>query len=104
MKTITPKEFEQLRLSGEAYQLIDVREQFEADIAFMGGELIPLSTVVDSVDKIKKDRKVIVHCRSGKRSGDAILKLEKLGFENLYNLEGGILAYSDEVDPTIPKY
>jgi sulfur-carrier protein adenylyltransferase/sulfurtransferase len=104
MEIIKPAEFEALRLSGEPYQLIDVREPFEAKIATLGGTLIPLATILDNVEIINKEGKVIVHCRSGKRSADAIQKLEGLGFKNLYNLEGGILAYSDQIDGTIPKY
>jgi rhodanese-related sulfurtransferase len=104
MKSLTALEFEALRTSGENYQLIDVREPFEAEIATMHGELMPLNTVLEHTEAIAKDRKVVVHCRSGKRSADAILRLENVGFTNLYNLEGGILGYSDAVDPTIPKY
>ena len=67
--------------------------------------MIPLASVPDHVDKIAKDKKVVVHCRSGKRSGNAIQFLEQQhSFDNLYNLAGGILAWSDEIDPSIPKY
>lgn len=91
--------------NGEDFQLIDVREQNEYDVAQIGGELIPLATVPQNVDKISKDKKVVVHCRSGKRSGNAVQFLEQQhGFDNLYNLQGGILAWSDEIDPSIPKY
>ena len=68
-------------------------------------ELIPLATVVDNADKFKADVPVIVHCRSGKRSATAIMQLEKqFGLNNLYNLEGGILAWADEIDPSLAKY
>lgn len=91
--------------NGEDFQLIDVREQNEYDVAQIGGELIPLATVPQNVDKIAKDKKVVVHCRSGKRSGNAVQFLEQQhGFDNLYNLQGGILAWSDEIDPSVPKY
>lgn len=91
--------------SGEDVQLIDVREPHEVEIAEIGGELIPLKTVADNADKISRDKKVVVHCRSGKRSADAIKELqEKYGFDNLYNLKGGILAWSEEIDESIPKY
>jgi len=89
----------------EDVQLIDVREPHEVEIAEMGGELIPLDTVLDNTDKISRDKKVVVHCRSGARSAKAIRQLqEKYGFENLYNLEGGILAWSEKIDETIPQY
>lgn len=91
--------------SGEDVQLIDVREPHEVEIAEIGGELIPLKTVTDNVDKISRDKKVVVHCRSGQRSADAIKELqEKYDFENLYNLKGGILAWSEEIDESIPQY
>ena len=104
MKSITPIELDQWQKSNETFQLIDVREPFEAQIASIGGELMPLGQLMDHVGQIAKDKKVVVHCRSGKRSADAIRQLESHGFDNLYNLEGGILAYSDQVDGTIPKY
>lgn len=91
--------------SGEDVQLIDVREPHEVEIAEIGGELIPLKTVLDNADKISRDKKVVVHCRSGQRSADAIKQLqEKYGFDNLYNLKGGILAWSEEIDEKVPQY
>lgn len=105
MKEISVKELVELKESGADFQLIDVRETYEADIAQMGGELIPMGSVPQNVDKFSKDKKVIVHCRSGKRSGDVIQWLEaNHNFDNLYNLRGGILAWSDEVDNSINKY
>lgn len=105
MKEISVKELKQMIDKGEDFQLIDVREPNEYEVAQIGGELIPLATVPDSIDKISRDKKVVVHCRSGKRSGNAVKFLEQQhGFENLYNLEGGILAWSDEIDPSVPKY
>lgn len=104
MKSITPTELDQWQKTNEAFQLIDVREPFEAQIASIGGELMPLGQLSAFVGQIAKDKKVVVHCRSGKRSADAIRQLESMGFDNLYNLEGGILAYSDQVDGTVPKY
>lgn len=105
MKEITVKELKQMMDNGEDFQLIDVREPNEYEVAEIGGELIPLATVPSNVDKFSKDKKVVVHCRSGKRSANAIQFLEQQhGFDNLYNLEGGILAWSDEIDPNIQKY
>jgi adenylyltransferase/sulfurtransferase len=80
------------------FQLIDVREQYEFDEANLNGELIPMGEVIDRVEEISKDKQVIVHCRSGKRSATVINALEnQFGFTNLYNLKGGILAYIEEV-------
>ena len=105
MKEITVKELAELKSSGADFQLIDVREQNEFEIAEIGGELIPMNTIPGDVDKISRDKQVVVHCRSGKRSGDVINWLEaNHGFENLYNLKGGILAYADEIDNNLTKY
>ncbi|WP_421873481.1 rhodanese-like domain-containing protein [Marinoscillum sp.] len=105
MKEMSVTELKDLMDSGEDFQLIDVREPNEYEVAEIGGELIPLATVPDNADKIAKDKKVVVHCRSGKRSANAIQFLEQQhGFDNLYNLVGGILAWSDEIDPNVQKY
>jgi len=105
MKEITVKELSKLKLTGADFQLIDVREPNEFEVAEIGGELIPMNSVPQNVDKFSKDKQVIVHCRSGKRSGDVINWLEtNHSFENLYNLQGGILAWSDEIDPSVQKY
>ena len=66
---------------------------------------IDQNELVQNLDKISTNKKVIVHCRSGKRSADAIRDLQNLGdFDNLYNLKGGILEYSKEIDASIPTY
>jgi adenylyltransferase/sulfurtransferase len=80
--------------SGEEFQLIDVRESYEYDQDNLGGELIPLGQIMNESSKIRKDIKVIIHCRSGSRSAAAIKHLEKqFGFDNLYNLKGGIINW-----------
>ncbi|HEY8935835.1 MAG TPA: molybdopterin-synthase adenylyltransferase MoeB [Cyclobacteriaceae bacterium] len=105
MKEITVQELQEMQESGADFQLIDVREPHEYDICNLGGELIPMSQIPHNVDKISRDKKVVVHCRSGKRSGDMVLWLEKnQGFENLYNLKGGILAWANEIDSDMPTY
>jgi rhodanese-related sulfurtransferase len=98
MKEITAKELKQLMDDKKDFQLIDVREQYEFDEANLKGELIPMGEVMDNIDKISKDKQVVVHCRSGKRSATVIGALESQhGYTNLYNLKGGILAYIEEV-------
>lgn len=105
VKEVTVQELKQLIDNKANFQLIDVREDYEFEIANIGGELIPLGTVLQHADKISKDRQVVVHCRSGKRSADAIRALEeKFGFDNLYNLKGGILAFADQIDNSLAKY
>jgi rhodanese-related sulfurtransferase len=105
MKTITVQEFKALRDAGTEHQLIDVREPHEYELCNLGGELIPLATVLQNGERINPDLPVIVMCRSGKRSANAIYQLESaFGLTNLTNLEGGILQWADEIDASIPKY
>jgi rhodanese-related sulfurtransferase len=105
MKTITVEELKQKIDNGEDFQLIDVREPFEYEVSNLDGENIPLSGVLVESDKIATDKPVIMQCRSGKRSAAAIMQLEQqLGYENLYNLEGGILAWKDKFAPDMPVY
>lgn len=105
LKEITAPELQTLMASGADFQLVDVREPYEFVIANLGGELIPLSSVAGASSRIARDKQVVVLCRSGIRSARAIRELEGLfGFENLYNLKGGILAWSQEVDASVPQY
>ena len=105
MKEITVQELKELQESGEDFQLIDVREAHEYDICNLDGELIPQGEIPNSVDKIARDKKVVLHCRSGARSGNMVQWLEKNhGYANLYNLKGGILAWAREIDPEMPTY
>ncbi|MFK7923347.1 MAG: molybdopterin-synthase adenylyltransferase MoeB [Bacteroidia bacterium] len=87
------------------FQLIDVREAYEYEIVNIQGELMPEGEIEAFLNKVDRNKPVIVHCRSGKRSANVIRKLEsEYGFTNLYNLEGGILAYVEEIDNSLPKY
>ncbi len=107
VKELSVQELEQWNNLGTDYQLIDVRESYEYDIVNLNGELIPLSKVAEkeNVAKIATDKKVVVHCRTGKRSADAIRELENLfGFDNLYNLKGGVVAWAKEIDQSLPTY
>jgi adenylyltransferase/sulfurtransferase len=102
MKEVTVQELKAMMDNGSDFQLIDVREPFEAEAANIGGELIPMGEVLSNVDKIAKDKPVVVHCRSGARSATIINALQSQhGFENLHNLKGGIMAWSREIDPSI---
>jgi sulfur-carrier protein adenylyltransferase/sulfurtransferase len=104
MKEITVEELQQMRTNGEDFQLIDVRENDEAEIVSIGGELIPMGDIMDNIDKISKDKKVVLHCKGGGRSGAVVQALEQKGYNNVYNLKGGIIAYINQVDPNLPKY
>jgi sulfur-carrier protein adenylyltransferase/sulfurtransferase len=100
MKEITALELKRMQDANEAFQLIDVREPYEAERCTLGGELLPMGEIVNHLEKIRKDVPVVVHCRSGARSAAVISALsERYGFTNLINLRGGILGYGREVDP-----
>lgn len=105
IKEVTVQELKTMIDDNEDFQLIDVRKEHEYEIANINGQLIPMGEIFDQVEKINTDKKVVMHCLSGIRSGNVIIQLEKeFGFNNLYNLKGGILAWSDEIDSSIPKY
>lgn len=102
MKSITVQELKDLMDNGADFQLIDVREDFEYEAGNLNGEHIPMNDVPANVDKISRDKQVIMQCRSGKRSANVIQFLEmNHQFENLYNLEGGIIAWATEIDPEV---
>ena len=93
------------RMQGIPHTLIDVREPYEYEIAHIGGVLIPKGQVESHLNQIPTDQPVVVHCRSGKRSAEVIeLLQEKHGYTNLLNLEGGILAYAEQIDTSLAKY
>ncbi len=105
MKEITVQELKAKMDAKEDFQFIDVREPHEVDIATIGAELIPMGEILGKTDSISRDKPVIIHCRSGARSGTIVQALEtQHGFNNLYNLKGGILAWSREIDPSVPQY
>jgi len=91
--------------SGEAFVLLDVREPHEYQICRIPGSvLIPLGELPRRVNELDPAAEMVVHCKSGIRSAKAIEFLKQAGFRKLQNLAGGILAWSDKVDPTVPKY
>jgi molybdopterin/thiamine biosynthesis adenylyltransferase/rhodanese-related sulfurtransferase len=105
IKEIDALELHQWETQGVDYQIIDVREPHEYEIVNIGAELIPLGSVVENVNKIDRKKKVVVQCKTGNRSGKAIRELEeKFGFENLYNLKGGILGYIRDIKPELTSY
>jgi sulfur-carrier protein adenylyltransferase/sulfurtransferase len=101
---ITVKDFKTRRDSGEDLFLLDVREPYEYQIAQIGGTLIPQNDVPNRLAEIPRDREIIVQCRSGARSQRIAEFLKQSGYLNVSNLAGGILAWSDEIDPTVQKY
>ncbi len=105
LQDITPRAlFERLQ-RGDNIDLVDVREPFEWEIARIeGARLIPLNTVKDSISTFDKSREIALYCKGGVRSKKAAAVLLDAGFTKLLNVEGGILRWADDVDPTLPKY
>lgn len=105
MKEITVQELKAKMDAKEDFQFIDVREPHEAEIAEIGAQLIPMGEILGKTELISRDKPVIIHCRSGARSGTIVQALEtQHGFNNLYNLKGGILAWAREIDSSVPQY
>ena len=105
LKEITATVLNRMLENDEDIQIIDVREAHEYDICNIGGELIPLATIPGNIDKISRDKTVVVHCHHGRRSANAIIHLmQNEGYSNLLNLKGGINAWSVEVDSNVSTY
>jgi sulfur-carrier protein adenylyltransferase/sulfurtransferase len=98
IKQITAEELFHLQSSGEDFQLIDVREPNEYAAYNIGGELISLKNVLENIHNINRNKKVVIHCQSGSRSTQAINLLEQKGFDNLYNLAGGLEEYRRSIN------
>jgi adenylyltransferase/sulfurtransferase len=90
--------------AGEDVLVLDVREPHEVRICGLGGKLIPLGELPRRVHELDSAREMVVHCRSGGRSAKAVAFLRQMGFRKVRNLAGGVLAWADRVDPTMPKY
>jgi sulfur-carrier protein adenylyltransferase/sulfurtransferase len=101
---ITPRELKARLDRGDDLFILDVREPHEYQICNIGGYLIPLGDLSRRVSELDSSREIVAHCRSGKRSAEASDFLRQAGFRKVLNLKGGILAWSDEVDPSVPKY
>jgi molybdopterin/thiamine biosynthesis adenylyltransferase/rhodanese-related sulfurtransferase len=101
---ITARELKMRQDRGDKLFILDVREPHEYQICNLNGKLIPLGELPKRVNELDSSVEMVVHCRSGKRSADAIHFLQTAGFKKLWNLKGGVLAWADEVDPKMPKY
>ena len=104
MRCISVSELHNWRNSDHPHQLIDIREDHEVDIVCIDGEHIRMAEILENIEKIRKDVDVVIHCRSGARSGAVVQELTRQGYENVYNLSGGILAWIEEVDQTLQPY
>ncbi|HEY3579206.1 MAG TPA: rhodanese-like domain-containing protein [Pyrinomonadaceae bacterium] len=106
MEEITPTELKQRLDNGDDLQIIDVREDSEVAIGRIpNSKHIPLAQVLSRMDEIDPNRETVVHCKMGGRSARAIDALQRSGYTGkLLNLKGGITGWSNDVDPSVPKY
>jgi len=106
MEEITPTELKQRLDKGDDIQIVDVREDNEVAIGRIPNSIhIPLGQILARMDEIDPNRETVVHCKMGGRSARAIDAMQRSGFQGkLMNLKGGILRWSDDVDPSVPKY
>ena len=106
IKDMTPREFLERRNSGAAMTLVDVREDWETALAPVPSEIvhIPMGQISDRLGELDPSRETVVICRSGGRSLEVARFLSSQGFASVYNLSGGILAWSRDIDPGIPQY
>jgi len=106
VKDITPGEFVERRAGGADMTLLDVREEWETALAPVPAVIvhIPMGQVAERLSQLDPKRETVVICRSGGRSMQVARFLETQGFSSVYNLAGGILAWSRDLDPRIPQY
>lgn len=104
-KELTPGDFLARAQTGSPPLLLDVREDWELAIARLEQAVhIPMNEIPDRMQELDREREIVVMCRSGMRSGQVARYLEQRGFERVWNLAGGILAWSEEIDPSLTPY
>ena len=103
---ISVEELKQRQDAGDKPFVLDVREPHEYAIVNLGAPLIPVGQVGSRLNEIPvgKDEEIVVHCKSGGRSQKAALELKAAGFTKVKNLAGGITAWAERIDPSLPKY
>ena len=101
---ITVQELKEKLDNGEGISVLDVRKPHEYEVANIGAKLIPLGDLPERLVELDKDENFAVHCKTGGRSAKAVRLLQNAGFQNVYNVKGGITAWSEEIDPSVPKY
>lgn len=92
------------KMENGGINVLDVREPYEYEISNIGAPLIPLNELPQRYEELDREQPLAIHCRSGARSANAVKLLQERGFDKVYNVEGGILAWSEEIDPSLPQY
>jgi molybdopterin/thiamine biosynthesis adenylyltransferase/rhodanese-related sulfurtransferase len=101
---ITVEELKEKLDNGQRVSVLDVREPHEYEVANIGARLIPLGELLERLVELDRGETFAIHCKTGSRSARAVKLLKEAGFQNVYNVEGGITAWSEEIDPSVPKY
>ena len=101
---ISVQELKRKMDDGEDINVLDVREPHEYEVANIGVKLIPLGELPQRLAELDQSENFAVHCKTGGRSAKAVKLLQDAGFQNVYNVKGGITAWSEEIDPSVPKY
>jgi sulfur-carrier protein adenylyltransferase/sulfurtransferase len=102
---ITVEELKQMQDRGEVPVLLDVREPHEYALSDLTDSIkVPLGSLPRSLDRVPKDRELVVYCRSGARSANAVQFLHQMGYEKAVNLAGGVNAWAERIDPSMRKY
>ena len=101
---VSPREVKERIDNQIEFMLIDVREPHEFEICNLGGVLIPLSELESRLPELDRESEIVVHCKMGGRSAEAVQLLRDNGFQNTHNMRGGITAWSEQIDPSVPKY
>jgi rhodanese-related sulfurtransferase len=100
---ISVEELKQMRDDGKEFVLIDVREEHEHVVCNLGGKLIPLGQLEAALHDLDRSAHMVVHCKSGGRSAMAVQMMRDVGFENVWNVHGSLLAWRDRIDPDFPE-
>lgn len=101
---ISVEELARLRSSDAELTLLDVREENEYEIVNLGGRLAPLASLGDHVADLDRGSRIVAHCRAGTRGARAVAQLRDAGFQDAWNLNGGLITWIDRIDPSLPKY
>ena len=105
MPAITVQDLKKRLDNSEKFVLLDVREKFEYDICRIpNSKLIPVGELPSRMSELDSADEIVIHCKSGVRSAKALKLLKEAGFGKLWNVTGGIQAWADEIDTSVPKY
>jgi rhodanese-related sulfurtransferase len=104
MQAVTPSQLVEWRKQGVVHQLIDVREDYEVETCSIGGVHIPMGEIGQRLDEVERNIPVVIHCKSGRRSEAVAAHLQRLGFNNVHTLDGGIMAWIETIDSNLETY